>query len=211
MAKLSIAQQNIRFDNETSLAEVPEPYRQGQLDALCGIYAIINGVRNACASASIRRQSIPSGLFADLLKALEARGQAQEVICDGMGFRGHERCLKVAREHLRRRNVEMTWSRPWKGKKRLNLAMAFKAIQGHVNKPGNTALLSFTTHYYQHWTVIQAVSGGNVKFSDSAGMKTRLVNEFEFGKAFTPSPGKRCVMNASSLVLVRIRRINPDP
>ena len=206
MAKSSTTPQGIRLEEEQPPAPVvvPEPYRQGQLDALCGIYAIINGVRNACASASIIWQSIPSGLFADLLKALGARGQAQEVICGGVGLRGHEKCLKVAQEHLCKCNVEMTWSRPWKGKKRLNLTLAFKAIQDHLDGPGSTALLRFATDYGEHWTVIQEVSADQVKLSDSAGIKTRLVSGFKFGQAIVSRRSMRCLINGSSLVLVRV-------
>jgi len=193
------------------LPKVPKPYRQGQLDALCGIYTIINGVRNACTSASISKHAIPSGLFADLLGSLEAHGQAQEVICNGMGLRVHERCLRAARDHLSKRNIEMSWVRPWRGKKRLNLILAFKAIQDHIDEPGGTALLRFSTHYYEHWTVVQEVSAGEVKFSDSTGIRMRMVREFEFSKAFVPNIGKRCLIDASSLVLVRIRKVNPDP
>jgi hypothetical protein len=65
-------------------ARVLQPLRQGQLDGLCGLYALVNAIRVAAAAHGWRDRVHAPALFRAGVAALEARGCLAEVIARGL-------------------------------------------------------------------------------------------------------------------------------
>ena len=77
------------------------PYRQGQLDGLCGLYAIINAIRLATRD---RTDELGHGVWRELLLAL--LGAAEDVVgtatavVHGIGTKPLYELAKAAERHL---------------------------------------------------------------------------------------------------------------
>ncbi|WP_292573951.1 hypothetical protein [Methylomonas sp.] len=58
-----------------------KPYRQGHLDGLCGVYALVNAVNKLCGPLNKREAQ---ALFLDILEYLESRGPLAYRCVDGI-------------------------------------------------------------------------------------------------------------------------------
>ena len=83
---------------------LPRPFRQGQLDGLCGPYAIINGLRSACSAARIGARVSWPMLFRVLLEQLDARWRLADVVTEGIGTQEFQFCLSTAAAYLKKRH-----------------------------------------------------------------------------------------------------------
>jgi len=61
-----------------------DPLRQGHLDGLCGLYAIVNGLRLACAGTATIPLRQSKELFALGLAFLARKGRLQKAIVEGL-------------------------------------------------------------------------------------------------------------------------------
>jgi len=80
-----------------------KPFEQGDLDGLCGVYAVINAVRLAAHPHHRLRVADCRGLFAALLAELADEGRLRGFVAAGLGPRVLVRLL---------RRAEQSWLRP---------------------------------------------------------------------------------------------------
>jgi hypothetical protein len=79
----------------------PVPFQQGSLDALCGVYAIVNAVSYFCSDLG---EDEARALFARLLRKIgRARRKALTSLREGLTLAQVRRLLKVARKRVERR------------------------------------------------------------------------------------------------------------
>ena len=145
------------------------PYRQGELDSLCGIYAIINALRWS-AGPEVITSRITRGLFW-LLTNHAVKEQGNLGLCSGGITIPHQRQLiKIAITYL-------------SGEHRLRFGYDVLPAAS-LNSLGDTSASSTATivdheaiilnlNYTEwHWSVLQAVAGDKLKLFDSAGWRT---------------------------------------
>ena len=113
----------------------PPPFRQGDLDGLCGPYALINALRylrvpGLTTDAGIR-------LLQKILLALERERPVIRRLRWGSAFQELERALwaVVGPEHA------LAWSRPFKGRRQLSLEQFVAALDGLCRERGGVALI----------------------------------------------------------------------
>ncbi len=204
------------FDWRTVGPLLPRPYRQGHLDSLCGIYAIVNGCRNAMFTLDPTRRVSWAGLFRAMVDDLTATGELGGVLCHGMEAWQHSRMVAVARRHLGQvHQLRLTTRKAWWGHRGLTKASAFAVVRRHLSCPGASALLSFDTATFSHWTVISSIDRRHIRFTDSIGMKVRSLSQFVLagGRSDPFQPQRSHSVDRSSLILLSIsqRRSGSTP
>ena len=143
------------------------PLKQGDLDGLCGIYAIINSVRLLCAEVS---RELLARLFKGLVRALKrVLDKPLVTVWAGMEWRTLlflvDHCIAYVRRTVgirlratlppkfvrRAASVDRMWSELDKGLSRNRVAIL--CIEGAIS----------------HWTVVHAVTSETLRLFDSSG------------------------------------------
>jgi len=146
------------------------PYRQGQLDGLCGLYAIINAIRLATRN---RTDEFGHEVWRELLLAL--LGEAENVVgtatavVHGIGTKPLYELAKRAARHLASEHgVAVTVSRS-RGPKH-----SFYGLIAHLaeltKQPASAVVLELSGDV-RHWTVLRRVGKHSLELFDSSGME----------------------------------------
>lgn len=137
-----------------------KPLQQGELDGLCGMYAVVNAVRHCAGSGFGHGRA--QVLFKRLLE--DAGDNLHRLACGGSDEDDINRYLRVA--------LAMLW-------RHYKLALAFKAVSfrthksmgevmaAHLAKPNTAVLIGVD----QHVTVAVALDGDVWELRDSYGYK----------------------------------------
>jgi hypothetical protein len=140
------------------------PYRQGDLDLLCGVYCVVNAVRLAALPHRRLGYTNSAVLFAVLVRKLDKRGWLYNVVTAGMGTRLVGRLLRWAGRWLRdEHELVLEVKRPFR--KRDDPLHCLQFLAAHLGKPGTAAIVGTA----EHWTVAQAVGSKRLQLFDSNG------------------------------------------
>ncbi len=143
-------------------------YRQGDLDGLCGVYALVNALRHV----ERLNENQCEVMFRRLIRALGQGHRAQETLLWGLGFR-KLKGLVVAAARCRFEDRELAFgARPLrlKGKDR-SLPGLWAALDEELG-PTCVALIGITGAT-DHWCVIHRVTAKTLWLLDSSG-RTRI-------------------------------------
>jgi hypothetical protein len=161
-------------------SKVLRPYQQGQLDALCGAYSIVNAVRVLCPEL---KGDAAWYLFHHLLQSLPKSGaEAATTASDGIGKRVFAALLKkalaeVATEH----NITVTCRRlPKDMRHTAKLGAFFSKLEGTLS-PTCVAVLGIEGQIC-HWTVAVSATQRRIKLFDSSRMTMLRRNDCTVGK-----------------------------
>jgi hypothetical protein len=145
-----------------------KPFRQGELDSLCGALAIINAVRLSAAGLGrriSRRES--ADLFTNLVFAAEDAAGAATVICCGLRTRVLRKLLTAAAVHLEEElRLSMKTKRLVVPKERPSIRHFVSELRKSTMEEESAVVLGVTGHL-EHWTVVKAVSDENLELFDS--------------------------------------------
>jgi hypothetical protein len=148
-----------------------KPLRQGDLDGLCGVYAIINAVR--CVHPRLSKP-MAERLFRVLMQALAADGQTKpgSMVYRGITRATQAKLIGVARRHVAAKHgltfeVVRLPSRPHP-KRSWSIAELTLRLSDHV-RDGGVAIVALRG-CMAHWTVIVAVTPKQFRMRDSDGL-----------------------------------------
>lgn len=147
------------------------PYRQGELDGLCGVYAIVNALRLVLEShpAGFTRRDWEQ-LFHTLLATIDnGRGGVCHVVANGMSARRFRKVAKSATLHMHEEHaldvsIEPLFARD----DRPTTDGLFVAI-AKSTESGEPVIADFAGRL-NHWTVIRAVTQQSLLLFDSGGL-----------------------------------------
>ena len=150
------------------------PFRQGGLDALCGIYALINGFAHAA-----RADPIPyfprKKLFTHLIdRAAYWRGDAS-FVCDGLTHEEIRYLTKQATRFISRKGHAFSATparklgRPLSRRGDVGGRAAW--LQEAAKLSHCAVILEINTPWLSHWSVLAQVEGERVYLIDSNGMR----------------------------------------
>ncbi len=140
------------------------PYRQGDLDQLCGVYCVVNAVRLAALPYRRLGYVNSTALFEVLARKLDKRGWLRAVITAGMGIRLVAKLLRWARRWLRdKHELVLEVQKPFR--KRDDPGHCLDALAAHLAQPGTAAIVGTA----DHWTVVQAIGSKRLVLFDSNG------------------------------------------
>lgn len=142
----------------------PLPYRQGDLDGLCGIYAVINAVRLLHPALDT---DAAYALFHKLARTLDRTlDDPMRCVSDGIGRAELEDLLITAREQLARHHrigIKVEALVLWR--KRPTLDDLWEALRDKLDGP-QVAILELSG-VKEHWTVGYAASETTLRLFDS--------------------------------------------
>lgn len=91
-----------------------DPYRQGHLDCLCGVYAILNAIRWSAAKNQPGQKFIWMPFITSLFEELAENNLLSRYFLNGMHPRDMNRVLKLCKKLLHERlDLQLAYSRPW--------------------------------------------------------------------------------------------------
>lgn len=171
----------------------PQPYRQGDLDGLCGPYCVVNAVRLATYPQRRLRDAECAELFAALVAELADTGRLRTAVTDGTGKVG--RLARRAGCWLRdEHGLELEVMRPFTKRRGPDPASCLRLVTEHLARPGTAAIVATE----DHWTVARAVSGRRLLLFDSHDRR-----HFRLGTAFGEgSGGNRLCLHGTYLLRV---------
>ncbi|MES0129319.1 hypothetical protein [Mesorhizobium sp. M0029] len=148
----------------------PLPFRQGELDGLCGIYAVINAIRLALgARANLLRRPVWQDLFVALLESVDLSVGAAHAASNGIDTQPIRYLLKAAILHLATEHDLTIRAKPMLCRdERPCFEELLRRIGDWVRQPGQAVLLSVFGSL-NHWTVVRRVSHRSLILFDSSG------------------------------------------
>lgn len=182
------------------------PYRQGELDGLCGLYAGINAVRWALRDVGAKI-SIDDWqtLFTVMLAAAEDRTGAYTATAFGIGTKSLLAMLKVARQHLAdEHGIAVTVRRIGKRDEPLSLPAMLARLAELAAAPQSAVILSLCGHL-DHWSVLRRVTATSLELFDSYGFARVAIANCRMSTE-PPLPSRReHVLHARALLQVSVQ------
>jgi hypothetical protein len=146
----------------------PTPFEQGDLDGLCGVYAVINAVRLAAYPHRRLPTAECRGLFAALLAELAEEGRLRGFVTHGLGPRVLARLLRGSGRWLRKQHgLTLEVHRPFAKRDEPGPEECWRVLTEHLERPGTAAIVGSD----EHWTVIRAVTPKRLLLADSDGRR----------------------------------------
>jgi hypothetical protein len=142
-----------------------EPFAQGDLDSMCGIYAIINAFRALCREVT---WDISTQLFQRLVTCLKRHvKQAHLPIVAGIGQSLMRKLLNEAQNYLRKRlNIEFAIEPKGRQLKSKSLAAAWRRLSAIVDD--TTVVILGLSGRWDHWTVLYDINARKMRLVDSS-------------------------------------------
>ncbi len=156
----------------------PPPRRQGHLDALCGIYAIINAFVYAAREQPLRYFPTKR-LFMHLMAKATDRRSDTSFIGDGLTHAELKHlCKKAVRFHGKHGNdfellppKDLLPNRPYpRNSEDVRGRCAWFAQA--ASRPARAVILDINTDWISHWSVLMGATGDRLTLYDSNGMRS---------------------------------------
>lgn len=147
-----------------------EPFRQGQLDSLCGIYGIINSVRWGLRNNLPLTKHQSRLLYLRLVKYLEDRELLASAMDVGLCIPEISQLLHTTKEWLAERNILLKHSKPFHKQKTITTLEFLNRVTKTINRP-NTSVLMATVGRLDHWTSVVGANKNRLLLFDSSGLR----------------------------------------
>jgi hypothetical protein len=147
------------------------PFQQGELDGLCGLYAIVNATRIAMSPSNRMKSADCKDFFEFLIACLHKKGMLFTAMTNGMSPRLVSKLLRQS-DHWLKRNFDarLRIKRLHHLKPEAPRIRVVVALAAHLRQP-NTAALVAVECGHAHWSVVRKVAAGSLLMFDSDGMK----------------------------------------
>lgn len=145
--------------------EEMKPLLQGDLDGLCGLYALINASRMAMPTLPKKKCQ---KVFYDSLRWLRARRGMPAMLCQGIT---HDILVRLYNNVFQQHWPNISKKHPFWGKARpQNRDDFFQRMKEEASRPNQGVFISIGgTH--DHWSVIREISDDRIYLFDSSGLK----------------------------------------
>lgn len=152
------------------------PYRQGHLDSLCGLYAIVNAVRSLLGGRAFP-EADATELFAVLMQQAAARWGEGNVVVEGLTPANVWYLVKHAKRHLRASaGLQLQFDRPFRRDQVRALPQLVRRL-GALLQGGNQVVICPLHGRHAHWTVLTGVTTTVLRIADSSrSRRYRLAN-----------------------------------
>lgn len=142
-----------------------EPFIQGKLDGLCGVYAVINAAKLISKTQSTAEWQ---KLF---LKALKLQCKHKKSMIFMVYGLNESRVAKILKRVIGPR-LGIIYSRPFKNRTKISITTFWSCISEFLNADGQRAvIIVFETKDYGHWSVIRSITDNRMILFDSTGRK----------------------------------------
>ena len=151
------------------------PARQGSLDGLCGLYAVINALELAGVPS---RRSLQTELFIQLAYGLGA-GALLSAMHEGLETYDLVRAAAVAFRWLSdNHGIALEAYQPFEGRRFRSVRTYRAALTKLVEHPETAVIISFKKPGFAHWSVAQEIDEHQIRLRDSGGMRALRLADF---------------------------------
>jgi hypothetical protein len=148
------------------------PYQQGELDALCGLYAIINATRLALSPTKCMKSADFGHFFNFLIGRLHADRILRDAITDGLSAEMSRLLMKADRWLRSEFGVALKYKRPHYHSPYVSRSRVVRSLAMHLAEPNTSAILVLDgCERYVHWSVVKRVTAYSLMLFDADGMK----------------------------------------
>lgn len=192
------------------------PWQQGELDGLCGIYAIINAMKTLVLSRGYDFDDAHGAtLFKMLLLALHKRNRLPRALWDGTSTSHVRDFLSTAKRFMRRQyKLELVYQR-LAAPGQVTRKDVFWRVLDAALTPGSDYRFRYKTEHQRvalvglghptpHWTLAYEVSPKTIKLIDSGNRVTLQYNKCTVGESH---PGQWIIEPESTMIMSTL----PDP
>lgn len=169
--------------------------KQGQLDSLCGMYAVVNALEGAGVTGP--RCALHKELFQRLTVSLPT-ARLKTAISSGMDS---EDILDAARPSLRwlkrRYGIDLKIKRLEIAPTDLSLEVFVSALRRTIDYDHMSAIVNVHLPGYSHWTVASRINNGRLVVRDSGTLKVLDLSRFSLDR------GRYRFSADETLVLIR--------
>ena len=150
-----------------------KPYRQGNLDNLCGIYSSENAVLKSTDGLAKFSKKQVKGWFQEIIADLYKHRKLLLVHKEGSEVELVEGYLGIIQSHIAN-DIKLSYYKPFNDKTRTTTAI--KKILT-ISKQSNTAVIIGIQGLHDHWSVIDRITADRIYLNDSNGLRfLRLSN-----------------------------------
>ena len=142
-----------------------KPYRQGDLDGLCGVYSLINSLKALGYRNSLEDWQ---AILFEILGQLYRDKQSLEFLIDGITTQDISRILR----NILLPEYNFTYTKPFHSKANTSLSELWDTISFHLSSDSVYAIIvCIEGTDYGHWTVVSSLSEKRLTLFDSDRMK----------------------------------------
>lgn len=147
-------------------------YRQGSLDTLCGVYAVINSTRAVADTYRVRlTRKQCSELFRKLCDVLADGGRLADALTEGTTITTFQSMTRHAHEWLEsERGLKLTSRRAFRSAPD-GLDTYWRTLESHAAEFGAGSVLVGLCGRLDHWTCVRSVNERAITLVDSDGVK----------------------------------------
>lgn len=142
-------------------------YRQGDLDALCGLYSIVNGVGNVLPAPPSR--SVSKAIFDILFNVIPPNDRVW-VVANGLE---PDELISITRRASRRLKADLGIAvgirQPFHRATFATSVDFFEKVRPLTASDGTFAILNIKVHGCEHWTVLARIGRHTLRLRDSLG------------------------------------------
>ena len=175
-----------------------KPYRQGDLDGLCGLYCLVNAVRVLCPEMD---GEAAAALFEHLLQSLRLAGvKPVEAITCGVDVGPHSQLIKRAVQYVNDEyDIELTARRLRKSVRDApHINRLWRELAARLS-PNCVAILGLGGRH-SHWTVAVRASRRQIRLYDSSEMGV-----LRRGRCTVGAATRRTLIEPTCVVFIRRR------
>jgi hypothetical protein len=140
-----------------------EPYKQGDVDGLCGAYSIINSARLIVKKLT---EDDCMALLDRIIHHVEQKKKISSIITGGLSVRDMEGVMKKVMPN----EFGIKAVRPFRTKKKVTINVFWNEVSKFIN--GNNGrkavIIAIENHVWDHWTVIESISEKQARLFDSS-------------------------------------------
>jgi hypothetical protein len=185
------------------------PFKQGNFDHFCGVYAILNGLKVANEKSGIHADVAWANVFAAVISKIDHLSSLKDVVLHGLSDSQFEGCLRVAIDYLATAHqIKVTYDWPWMDKNPLRRNQLVADIKSAVETPNTVALLRYRNSVADHWLVVEAVSRDILSFADSTWVSRVPITQLGFRNSAKHDSAIVYSIERNSLLLIHV---TPSP
>lgn len=153
------------------------PAKQGGLDSLCGLYAIVNAIE--LVGVTGRRSTLHEDLFAKLICALPPHRLRSGLVC-GLDVDDLLTASRGAFRWLRKAHgVDLRIRTPFADREFVDGAGYVQAIRGQNEAWRKAVIIGVAIPGGSHWTVLRAIEGRRLYVRDSGRLTHLDLSRFD--------------------------------
>ncbi len=140
------------------------PFRQGDMDGLCGVYSVLNAINTL--EYKNNREDYQTTFIA-VLKQLYQEKQSLQFLIDGLTTQDISRILR----DIILSRFDITYRKPFHSKADVSLSELWDTLFLYLKDDSQrAAIISIEGHYFSHWTTVSSLSQKRLTFFDSGAL-----------------------------------------